>query len=295
MNVDMAPFDDEQVRQAVALAIDRDRLVENFLSRVVRWRRPSSCPRRSPVRRRLHRLRAQPGRGQEPADPGRVPERLRRHVELSRRRARLPVPARPGGERHRRQLAEVGIRVTVEPQESTTFIDAATAGELPFYLLGWGADYPDATNFLDFHFGPAYAGFGTPFEDIGEPARRGRVDRRPGRARHAVRRGGRAARPAHADGPSGPRRLGHGLPGDGHRAPGQPVVERAVRGHERRGRGAVRVGAERRAGRALLRRRERRRVAAGLSSRSTRRCSATRSTVPRWSRSWPRATSPTTT
>jgi ABC-type transport system substrate-binding protein len=52
--------------------------------------------------------------------------------------------------------------------ESTAFIDAATGGTLPFYLLGWGADYPDATNFFDFHFGPTYKGFGTPFEDIGD-------------------------------------------------------------------------------------------------------------------------------
>ena len=67
-------------------------------------------------------------------------------------RGYLPQPA-PVATDLQDQLAEIGIRVTLDPQESTTFIDNANAGTLPFYLLGWGADYPDATNFLDYHFG----------------------------------------------------------------------------------------------------------------------------------------------
>ena len=36
-----------------------------------------------------------------------------------------------------------------------------------FYLLGWGADYPDATNFLDYHFGAgASKQFGDKFPDL---------------------------------------------------------------------------------------------------------------------------------
>ncbi len=37
--------------------------------------------------------------------------------------------------------------------ESGAFIEASTTGSLDgIYLLGWGADYPHVTNFLDFHF-----------------------------------------------------------------------------------------------------------------------------------------------
>jgi ABC-type transport system substrate-binding protein len=51
--------------------------------------------------------------------------------------------------------------------ESGAFLDASDAGELTMYLLGWGADYPDATNFLDFHFGSGASDqFGAGFEDI---------------------------------------------------------------------------------------------------------------------------------
>ena len=73
MNVDMAPFDNEQVRQAVALAIDRDRLVENFYPARFGGGDPVPAPGDPRLRRRVHRLRARPGRGKEPADPGRVP------------------------------------------------------------------------------------------------------------------------------------------------------------------------------------------------------------------------------
>ena len=46
------------------------------------------------------------------------------------------------------QLAEIGINITLDLQESGTFIDNSNAGSLPFFLLGWGADYPDADELL---------------------------------------------------------------------------------------------------------------------------------------------------
>jgi ABC-type transport system substrate-binding protein len=72
------------------------------------------------------------------------------------------------------QLAEVGIQLNIEQMESGAFLDASDAGELSVYLLGWGMDYPDATNFLDFHFGiGASAQFGEKFEEITGPLDQG--------------------------------------------------------------------------------------------------------------------------
>lgn len=60
------------------------------------------------------------------------------------------------------QLAAVGINVTLELMDSGEFLDAIDAGQLSLHLLGWDADYPDATNFLDYHFGAGgSAQFGT--------------------------------------------------------------------------------------------------------------------------------------
>ena len=51
-------------------------------------------------------------------------------------------------------LANLGIDATLDPQDDTTYLDTADAGLLDgMHLLGWGADYPDMTNFLDYHFG----------------------------------------------------------------------------------------------------------------------------------------------
>lgn len=65
------------------------------------------------------------------------------------------------------QLAELGINATIDVQESGTFLDNASNGNLDIFLLGWGADYPDATNFLDTHFGAgANDSFGDKWDDI---------------------------------------------------------------------------------------------------------------------------------
>jgi len=45
--------------------------------------------------------------------------------------------------------------------------NAANGNFEGLYLLGWGADFPDPTNFLDYHFGSGSgAKFGKPFDDI---------------------------------------------------------------------------------------------------------------------------------
>jgi peptide/nickel transport system substrate-binding protein len=62
----------------------------------------------------------------------------------------------------------LGITVTLDEQDSGTFLDNNAAGKLDgLFLLGWGADFPDASNFLDYHFGPGSGKkFGTPFPDL---------------------------------------------------------------------------------------------------------------------------------
>ena len=166
-NVDKAPFDNELVRRAVAAAIDKERIVENFYpagSQPAEQFLPDAIPG------------AVEGFDANPYDPDEARSLLAEagfpngfDVSLSLRdvvRGYLPNPV-PVATDIQAQLAEVGIRVTIDVQESGTFIDNANAGNLPFFLLGWGADYPDATNFLDFHFGAgASPQFGTGFPDI---------------------------------------------------------------------------------------------------------------------------------
>jgi ABC-type transport system substrate-binding protein len=75
-------------------------------------------------------------------------------------RAYLPYPDKVAQE-IQAQLKEVGIEVTLEEKESAAFVDSANSGNEGFYLLGWNADYPDATNFYDVHFNAESKQFGT--------------------------------------------------------------------------------------------------------------------------------------
>ncbi|MDX2161473.1 MAG: ABC transporter substrate-binding protein [bacterium] len=147
------PFDNELVRQAFAHAIDKQRIVDNYYppgSTVATQFMPSAIFG--------YTASTEPF----PYDPARAQELLAEagvelplNITLNYRdvvRGYLPQPGIVAQD-IQAQLADVGINVTIEVMESGAFLDAADRGELAFYLLGWGADYPDATNFLDVHFG----------------------------------------------------------------------------------------------------------------------------------------------
>ena len=69
-------------------------------------------------------------------------------------RSYLPEPGRVA-EDIQAQLAEnLNVTANITVMESGAFIDAADLGQLPVHLLGWNADYPDAENFLFLLYGP---------------------------------------------------------------------------------------------------------------------------------------------
>ncbi len=161
MNNTIEPFTDVRVRQAVAYAIDRQRIVDNFyppgsqaatqfMPPVIFGNTPEVEP--FPVDLDMARSLLE----EAAAENGWT---LPLEVTLNYRdvvRGYLPQPGIVGQD-IQSQLAAVGINVTIEVMESGTFLDAAAAGQLGFFMLGWGADYPDPTNFLDFHFGAGSA------------------------------------------------------------------------------------------------------------------------------------------
>ncbi len=167
LNRDKEPFDDELVRQAIGMAIDRQRIVDNFYP-------PGSTVADQFLPTSIFGYTDQPK--WYDYDPQAARDLLAQadladgfEVTLNYRdvvRSYLPSPGTVAQD-IQAQLAEIGVTVNIEVMESGAFLDASDAGELTMYLLGWGADYPDATNFLDFHFGRgASAQFGAGFEDI---------------------------------------------------------------------------------------------------------------------------------
>jgi ABC-type transport system substrate-binding protein len=168
MNRNIPPFDNELVRQAVAHAVDRQRIVDNFF------------PAGSSVATDFippiifgHTPEVEPF----PYDPERARELLAESgVELpiettiSYRDVVRPYLPTPGliAVDLQAQLAEVGINLEVVQIDSGAFIEATVSnGVEPMYLLGWTMDYPDPTNFFDTHFGTgAGAQFGDKFPEL---------------------------------------------------------------------------------------------------------------------------------
>jgi ABC-type transport system substrate-binding protein len=168
MNNTIKPFDNEKVRQAIAMGIDRDRIVKNFYpggSEVAQYFTPCAIPNGcgGPEWYKFDPAAAK----KLLADAG-FPDGF--EAEIAYRdvvRGYLPQPNQVAEDLQAQLKQNLNITIKINKMESTAFLDAASAGKLGLFMLGWGADYPDQTNFLDFHFGAgANDSFGTKYDDL---------------------------------------------------------------------------------------------------------------------------------
>ena len=270
LNNTIKPWSNEKVRQAIAMGIDRQRIVDNFYpegSEVATHFTPCAIPFGcegdatwdfDPDEAKALLAEGWPRR----ASPLETKLQFRDAV-----RGYLPDPPQIATEIASQLKTNLGINAAIDLQESGAFLDANAAGTLDgLFLLGWGADYPDATNFLDYHFG---SGSGTKFGAAVRRHRRGPQQGRPdGRRRRSRRRPTR--RPTTSSSSTCPAVIiAHGGSGTAFKADvdGRPQLaaqQRGLLGHEGRRPRHARVDAERRAAQPLLRRRDGRRDAARL-------------------------------
>lgn len=168
MNNTYPPFDDVRVRQAVAMGVDRQRIVDSFYpagSEVAEYFTPCAIPNGC-VGDPWYTFDAEAGRAllAEAGFPDGFDTSLFYRDVV---RGYLPEVARVAEEIQAQLRDNLNIRAEIVSMESGAFIAAANAGELDgFHLLGWGADYPHVTNFLDFHFSGNKLQFGNPFPEI---------------------------------------------------------------------------------------------------------------------------------
>ncbi|MBI3750967.1 MAG: peptide ABC transporter substrate-binding protein [Chloroflexi bacterium] len=169
MNVLKAPWTDENVRKAIAMSIDRQSLVDHFYppgSSAADYFTPCAIPFGCV------------GDKWYDYDPAAAKALLTQAgfpngftTTLSFRaavRGYLPDPPAIATAIAADLKKNLGITATLDLQESGAFLSNAANGSIDgLYLLGWGADFPDVTNFLDYHFGSGSgAKFGKPFDDI---------------------------------------------------------------------------------------------------------------------------------
>ena len=168
MNVADKPWDNEKVRQAIAMGIDKAQIVKNFFpggSSVADYFTPCSIPNGcagdpwyafDPVAAK--KLLAEAG----------FPNGFTTKLQLRDAvRGYMPQPKIIAQEIQAQLKKNLNITATIDVQESTTYIDNSDAGKLDgLFLLGWGVDYPDQTDFVDYHFAGGTKAFGPLFPDL---------------------------------------------------------------------------------------------------------------------------------
>ncbi len=162
------PWDDVRVRKAIAMGIDRQRIVDQFYppgSEVASHFTPCAIPNGC-VGDAWYDFDPEAGR-QLLAEAG-FPDGFK--TKLYYRdvvRGYLPQVSNVAQDIQAQLKNNLNIDAEIVLMESGAFIEASSAGSLDgLYLLGWTADYPHVTNFLDFHFGRANPQFGNPFPEI---------------------------------------------------------------------------------------------------------------------------------
>jgi len=171
-NDTIKPWTNEKIRQAIAIGLDRQRIVDNFYpagSTVADYFTPCEIPYACEGDKSwgfdLNEAKSLLAEGMAEEGITSISTKLQFRAAV---RGYLPDPPVIATEIQQQLKTNLGIDATLDLQESGAFLDANAAGTLDgIFILGWGADYPDPSNFLDYHFGSGSgAKFGTPFQDI---------------------------------------------------------------------------------------------------------------------------------
>ena len=166
------PWDNEKIRKAIAMGIDRESIVKNFYpqgsevaTHFTPCEVPLGCEGEDTWGFDVNAAKAMLADGMKEEGITSISTKLSFRAAV---RGYLPDPPTIATEIKQQLKNNLGIDVTLDLQESGAFLDANAAGKLPgIFMLGWGADYPDPTNFLDYHFGAGSGKkFGKPLDDI---------------------------------------------------------------------------------------------------------------------------------
>ena len=121
--------------------------------------------------RRLRRgslVHLQQGRGDLGAEGRELRLLRRRTTSTSARRSASYFPNPPATATEiQAQFKSLGIDLKVHTEDNNTFLTNSNKGQYSLFLLGWGGDYPDMTDWVDYHFGiGAQDAFGKKFTDL---------------------------------------------------------------------------------------------------------------------------------
>jgi peptide/nickel transport system substrate-binding protein len=174
INRSHAPFDDIRVRQAVALALNKNELATALFPPTALAASQFVPPNIPGHTENLEDWFHSPARAKALLAEAGYPDGFDTTLwVMAIGRPYFPNPDRVS-EAIQADLAEVGIRAEIVTYDWATYLQKIRAGEADLFLNGWVADYPDATNFLDTLFGPGADGsLGELFPELVEMLRVG--------------------------------------------------------------------------------------------------------------------------
>jgi ABC-type transport system substrate-binding protein len=170
MNNKYPPFNDVHVRRAVAQAIDRDRYLKFFPagSSVADFFTPCAIPMGC-VGDPWYKFDPAAAKAElQLADDAAVRNGFATKLYLrDASRSYQPTPQQLAQDIKDQLKANLNVDVTIEVQESGTFLAAASDGTLDgLVMIGWIADYPHVTDYLDYHFNANGKRFGEPYPEL---------------------------------------------------------------------------------------------------------------------------------
>lgn len=175
MNNTYKPFDDVRIRKAIAMGIDRQRLLDNFY------------PKGSKVATNFTPCEIANGCAGDDwyefdvaaakalmAEAGYADGFETKLYYRDVVRSYLPEVGQIAQELQAQLLENLNIQAEIVLLESGEFVASAGDGRLEgLHMYGWIADFPHITNFLDTHFGATSVRFGSIPPEIYEPIQKG--------------------------------------------------------------------------------------------------------------------------
>jgi peptide/nickel transport system substrate-binding protein len=164
LNNKIPPFDNIKVRQAFAMAVNKEAIVKDFYPAGARAADQFLPPLVKPGYTDGYKSPSfdQVKAKQMLTDAGFDFNKEYTLSYAERTRPYFPQPTKIA-QAVQAQLAEIGVKIKLNLMEWAAYLPKVRAGEEALFFLGWSEDYPDATNWYDVFLMGSSLAFGDPY------------------------------------------------------------------------------------------------------------------------------------
>jgi peptide/nickel transport system substrate-binding protein len=145
------PFDKVKVRQAIAMAINREALVKNFYADgdvVADGFQPPAIPGSKPTLK----IEYNPDKAKALLAEAGFPDGFSTEFWYVPVIRGYSPDGKAIAEALSVDLAKIGVKVDLKTEDWGAYLDHRNQGKFPMWMLGWGSDNGDPDNFIGYHF-----------------------------------------------------------------------------------------------------------------------------------------------